>query len=86
LGNHTFDDLLVAEKNVLVETKVNFPEIGYYMTLYNEFQKILSLDILIDKNESKKKPPEKYLIRTQTLKAIYTSNSILNLSLRGYYG
>ncbi|MCW4048642.1 MAG: hypothetical protein NWE89_02790 [Candidatus Bathyarchaeota archaeon] len=87
MKNYTFNDLLVAEKNVLNETKKNFPEIGYYKTLYNEFQKIFSIDTLKEyTNKSKKKPPEKYLIRTHTLKAVYSSNSILNLSLRGYYG
>lgn len=85
--NYTFNDLLVAEKKVLNETKKIFPEIGYYKTLFNEFQKIFSIDTVWEyPNDDQKKPPEKYLIRTHALKAVFTSNSILNLSLRGYYG
>lgn len=87
MTNYTFNDLQVAEEKVMHETKENFPEIDYYKTLYHEFLKILSVDALKEyNNKNKKKPPEKYLIRTHTLKAIYTSNSILILSSRGYYG
>jgi len=35
LKNYNFNDLQVAEKNVLNETKENFPEIGYYKTLFD---------------------------------------------------
>ena len=87
MTNYTFDDLQAAEKKVMHETKENFPEMDYYKTLFHEFQKILSVDALKEyNNNNKKKPPEKYLMRTHTLKAVYTSNSILILSSRGYYG
>ena len=82
-----YEDLIKKESAIIRKTIRESPEIGWYKVLYEEIQKILSIiPYKRRENELPANPALYYLNVTSTLKIIYTSNSIVHLILRGYYG